>query len=243
MSEQPNLCVLYEDDTSLVVNKPPGVLTQSPPGIDSLEVRVKQYLAERSPSGRPPYVGVPHRLDRPASGAIAFAKTRRAARRLAEQFEMRIVQKTYWAIVQGHLGEGAGTWTDFVRKIPDAAQAECVPADHPEGRQAILTFRTIERTEELTWLEIELRTGRTHQIRVQFASRGYPVLGDLQYGAQQPFGPLQSDVRQRPIALHARQLSFRPLGNHDPILVTAAPPRLWAATGLALPGETRPASR
>ncbi len=101
-----------------------------------------------------------------------------------------------------------GTWIDWLRKIPGEAKVEIVPPDHPESQRAVLHYRTLGQTPHGSWLEIELETGRMHQIRVQAASRGWPVLGDAQYESRQPFGPQVDDTRQRAIALHARQISF-----------------------------------
>ncbi len=228
------LDILYEDGPCLVVNKPPGVLTQAPPGIDSLVVRIKRALQERKKDPWNTYLGVPHRLDRPASGAMVFCTNTRAARRLAEQFEARAVKKTYWACVEGSVAPESGTWEDYLRKVPDEARAEVVPEEHPEGRIAVLDYRTLAAAPWGTWLEIQLQTGRTHQIRVQTASRGHPVLGDAQYGAASSFGPQHEDVRERAIALHARALAFRHPKTMEDVLVTAPLGEAWQALGLPL---------
>jgi 23S rRNA pseudouridine1911/1915/1917 synthase len=223
--------LLYEEGPCLAVSKPPGVLTQAPPGIDSLETRIKTFLAHRGGSPEV-YLGVPHRLDRPASGAMVFALTPRATRRLAAQFEARKVTKTYWACVSGRADPSQGTWTDFVRKIPGRPKAEIVDSDHPEARQAILHYRTLDTRPWGSWLEIELETGRMHQVRIQAASRGLPVLGDFEYGATIPFGPQYDDVRLRAIGLHARTLSFRNPGTHQLVAVAAPLPDSWRLLGI-----------
>ena len=207
MSDPLGVQILYEHGGCLVVNKPPGVLTQAPPGIDSLEVRIKAYLGG-SDAG-PVYLGVPHRLDRPATGVIIFAKDLRTLRKLGAQFENRRVHKVYWACVEGHVTTETGRWEDFLYKVAGEARAEVVGAGHPEGRPAALHYRVLKTFDRSTWLEIELETGRTHQIRVQAASRGHPVLGDKQYGSTVAFGPQFDDERLQAIALHARSLSFR----------------------------------
>ncbi|MFV1965435.1 MAG: RluA family pseudouridine synthase [Pirellulaceae bacterium] len=213
--------ILYEEGPCLVVCKPGGVLTQAPPGIDSLEVRIKKFLKERDEKPGNVYLGVPHRLDRPVSGAIVVARHARAARRISEQFEGRIVEKTYWACVEGRVAEDEGTWTDTIRKIPAMARAETVAKGHPEGRVAVLHYRVQRRDELGCWLSLALVTGRTHQIRVQAASRGHPVWGDEWYGSRIPFGPQTEDVRERWIALHARRLRFRHPMTRAPVTVTA----------------------
>jgi len=223
----PGFEILYEQGPCLAVAKPPGLLTQAPPGIDSLETRIKSFLILRENKPGKAYLGVPHRLDRPASGAMVFAKHVRAARRLSEQFEERRVKKVYWACVEGPVEPGEGTWTDFVRKVPDEARAEIVDSNHPEGRIAVLHYRTVQAATWGTWLEIELETGRTHQIRIQAASRGHPVLGDVQYGSGVPFGPQPADVRLRAIALHARRMEFEHPMTRDAVSVEAPTPDFW----------------
>jgi 23S rRNA pseudouridine1911/1915/1917 synthase len=230
----PGFDVLYEQGPCLAVSKPSGLLTQAPPGIDSLEVRIKQFLKTREAKPGNVYLGVPHRLDRPASGVLVVARHVRAARRLSEQFEGRTVIKTYWVLVEGHPPEESGTWTDYLRKIPGVARAEVVEATHDEGREAVLHYRVRARLAEASWLEITLETGRNHQIRVQAAARGLPVVGDQLYGARLGFGPEVDDERQRAIALHARSLAFHHPMTRERVLVTAPLPVAWHAWGVAV---------
>ena len=224
--------ILHEEEPCLVVCKPPGLLTQAPPGIDSLEVRIKDYLRRRDGADRRDYLGVPHRLDRPASGAMVFGTKTRGTRRLAEQFEGRLVEKTYWVCVEGEIADDEGTWQDFLRKVPGEARAEVVGPTHPEGRCAVLHYRVRGRYLWGTWLEIQLETGRTHQIRVQAATRGHPVLGDTHYGATTTFGPQYDDPRLRAIALHARTLKFRHPKTRETILATAPVSADWRELGV-----------
>lgn len=219
--------ILCEHGPCLVLNKPGGLLTQAPPQIDSLEVRVKRFLRQREEKTGRVYLGVPHRLDRPVSGAIILARHVRAARRISEQFEGRTVQKTYWACVEGHPASESGSWRDKLRKVPGEARSEVVPEDHPEGREAVLHYTVLGVAGSLTWLEIQLETGRTHQIRIQCASRRMPVLGDFQYGAQQSFGPASEDERKRWIALHARMLALEHPMTREPLRVVAPLPACW----------------
>ena len=121
------LDILYDSGPCLVVNKPAGLLTQAPAGIDSLEVRVKAFYREREQKEGNIYLGVPHRLDRPVSGAIVFARHVRAAQRLSTQFENRTVTKVYWALVEGDVQPDEGTWTDYLHKRHGMAQAIVVP--------------------------------------------------------------------------------------------------------------------
>lgn len=225
----PGLQILYEEGPCLVVCKPPGLLTQAPPGIDSLEVRIKTLFRERDKLTGKIYLGVPHRIDRPASGVMVFGKDARSTRRLSEQFEGRLVKKVYWACVQGEVSPAAGTWKDLVRKVPGQARAEIVAPSRRDGRPAVLHYRTLDRYPWGCWLEIELATGRTHQVRIQAASRGHAVLGDAQYGSTLPFGHQHEDERLRAIALHARSLSFRHPTTEETISVTAPVSDDWPA--------------
>ena len=223
---------LYEAGPCLVVCKPPGLATQAPPGIDSLELRIRNMLERRSCGSWSGYLAILHRIDRPASGAIAFATQRKAARKISRQFERRQVEKIYWACVEGEVTPASGTWTDTIRKIPDVARAEVVDPDHAEGRRAVLHYQTLRTGPFGSWLRIELETGRTHQIRVQAASRGHPVLGDAQYGSTIPFGEQYADERLRAIGLHARTLAFEHPESGEPVSVVAPASPDWAALGI-----------
>lgn len=235
--------VLYELGPCFVVNKPGGILTQAVAGVDSLEARIKAAIKKREGKTQGDvYLGVPHRLDRPVSGAIVFTRHVRAARRIAEQFEGRMVRKVYWTLVEGNVTEDQATWRDFMRKVPDEPRAELVDRKHPEARLAILQFRVMQRFETATWLEIELGTGRMHQIRLQTAARGFPVVGDRQYGANTDFGPLTEDLRERWIALHARSLSFRHPMTRQPVQVEAPVPLPWKEWGVVCV-EGKPSER
>ncbi|MEO0530909.1 MAG: RluA family pseudouridine synthase [Planctomycetota bacterium] len=221
--------ILYEDGPVLVVNKPPGLLTQAPRGIDSLELWVRAYWKEKEHLDGNFYCGIVHRIDRPVTGAIVFGRHLRATQRLAKQFEERTVGKTYWAIVEGDVPGDEGTWRDHLHKRHGMAQAIVVPEDDPRGKHAILHYQVRGRFDGKTWLEITLETGRTHQIRVQAASRGHAILGDSQYGATVPFGVQHEEVRDRQIALHARSLSFRHPMRDESVEVIAPLSEPWQA--------------
>jgi 23S rRNA pseudouridine1911/1915/1917 synthase len=232
--------ILYEEGPCLAVVKPGGVATQAPPGIDSLEVRVKQFLRVRDSKPGNIYLGVPHRLDRPVSGVMVLARHVRAARRLSEQFEARTVRKTYWAVVEGSVLPDCGTWTDHLRKVPDAAQVEVVASDHPDARIAVLHYRVLAADERCSWLEIDLETGRMHQIRIQAAHRAHPILGDSQYGSVTSFGPATDDFRRRWIALHARSLEFRHPMTRQLVNQTAPLPSAWQTLPIFPHGDGLP---
>lgn len=228
MESEP-LEILYDEGPCLVVNKPAGLLTQAPRGIDSLEIRVKEFYRRREGKAADAnlYLGLAHRLDRPVTGAIVLARHVRAARKLSAQFENRTVSKNYWAFVEGQVTPEEGTWTDYLHKRHGMAQAEVVAADHPAAKHAVLHYRVLWHGPLGSWLEIELETGRTHQIRVQGASRGHAVLGDRQYGSTTQFGEQHPELRDRAIALHARQLGFRHPMTDAAIDVTAPLPASW----------------
>ncbi len=230
----PPLEILLDDGPCLVVNKPAGLLTQAPRGINSLEVQVKEFyrLREGKPADAKLYLGLAHRIDRPVTGAIVFGRHVRATRKLCTQFANRTVSKIYWAFVQGDVTPDEGTWTDYLHKRNGMAQAEVVEADHPAAKHAVLHYRVRWRGPVGTWLEIELETGRTHQIRIQAASRGNAVVGDSQYGSTTPFGKQYPDLRDRAIALHARQLGFRHPMTDEPIDITAPLSTDWDTLNL-----------
>jgi 23S rRNA pseudouridine1911/1915/1917 synthase len=227
------LVILYEDNHCLAAAKPAALLTQGvPPGIPTLEAMVKAYLKERYHKAGNVYLGIPHRLDRPVSGVVLFARNTKAARRLAEQFQQRQVLKTYWAAVEGDVQPEEGRWEDWLLKVQDESRAECVAADAPGARRAILRYRRLQSVSGGTLLEIEPETGRMHQIRVQAAARGWPVLGDILYGARMPFGPPALLPRDRVIALHARSLTFLHPIRYEPITVIAPLPAYWQEFGI-----------
>ena len=263
----PELTILYEQGPCLVVWKPPGLLTQAPPGIDSMELRIKRFLQAREGKQHNLYLGVPHRLDRPVSGAMVVARHVRAARRLSDQFEARSVEKRYWALVSRPVEPQCGTWIDFMRKVPDEARSEIVRPEVGQpavpaavqpaaveaaaveeaakviqgtaqtaaelaasgAREAILHYRVRGASVGVTWLEIQLETGRTHQIRLQAAHHGHPILGDELYGSAERFGPECVDPRDREIALHAHHLGFRDPMSQAWVAIDAPLPNSWEA--------------
>jgi 23S rRNA pseudouridine1911/1915/1917 synthase len=228
--------VLFEDNHCLAVSKPAPLLTQGVPyGIPTLEAAVKAYLKERYQKPGNVYLGIPHRLDRPVSGVVLFARNTKAARRLAEQFQKRQVTKIYWAAVEGDVQPADGEWTDWLLKIPEEARAERVARDTAGAKQAVLRYRRLLAGPDGTLLEVQPETGRMHQIRVQAAVRGWPVLGDALYGSGRPFGPPAALPRDRAIALHARRLIFLHPIRYEPITLTAPLPEAWRS--LAFPFE------
>lgn len=230
----PPAAVLFFDQECLVVNKPGGLLTQAPAGIPSIESQARQFFSLlAAKSGEPPqslastYVGVPHRLDRSTSGALLLGQSKPVTRKLAQQFEKRTVRKIYWALLEGVPENAQGTWTDWMRKAADQAISEIVAADDPEAQWAELDYRVLANSEQYSLVEILLKTGRTHQIRLQASTRGFPIIGDSWYGSGVAFGPTHTDERLRSIGLHARTIDFWHPRQHGPVVVTAPLPDTW----------------
>lgn len=175
--------VIYLDNHLLVLYKRAGLLTQpSPQEADSLELQAKAYIKERFSKKGNVFLHAVHRLDRAASGLVLFARTSKALKRLQEAFRKRDCQKIYLARVEGK-GLQGGDLCHFLRH--DHMRAKLVSPQAKGARQATLRYRVIEESEKNTKVEIELFTGRYHQIRAQFAAIGHPILGDQKYGAKQ----------------------------------------------------------
>jgi 23S rRNA pseudouridine1911/1915/1917 synthase len=234
MSDPP--VVLFEDNHCLAVAKPAGLLTQGvPAGLPTLEAQVKAYLKERYRKLGNVYLGIPHRLDRPVSGVVLFARSTKAARRLADQFQQRHVTKIYWAAVEGIVEPPQGRWEDWLHKLPEEARTERAEPHTPGAKHAVLDYRRLRDCPGGSLIEFRPLTGRMHQIRLQAASRGWAVLGDELYGARLPFGPPAELPRDRLIALHARSLTFLHPIRYEPVTVTAHLPPIWSQLGIEGP--------
>jgi len=219
--------ILYEDYHLLIVNKPAAMLTQAPPGVPSLEALAKAYIKEKYSKPAGVYLGIPHRLDRPVSGVLLFARNTKAARHLALQFQNHTVEKVYWAAVEGPVTPAGGEWEDWLRKLPEQARGEVAEPHSPGAKHALTRYRVLEAIPGGSLLELCPQTGRMHQIRLQAALRGYAVFGDRLYGSTQSFGPPADLPRDRLIALHARSLSFVHPIKRETMTVTAPLPEVW----------------
>ncbi|HEY7157058.1 MAG TPA: RluA family pseudouridine synthase [Gemmataceae bacterium] len=216
----PPLEILYEDNHCLAVVKPAGVLSTHYQGREeTLDRTVKAYLKEKHHKPGNVFLGVVHRLDRPVSGVLLFARTSKAAARLSQQFREGTVEKIYWAVVEGEASRMAGSLEDWLRKNEATGHVEIVEPHEKGARQALLHYHRRTVYGGLTWLEVRPQTGRTHQLRVQLAHHGHPIYGDAKYGAVHTFG--------RAIGLHARALTFLHPIRHEPIVLTADVPRAW----------------
>lgn len=206
--------VIYMDNHLLVVRKPAGMLVQGDrTGDVSLLEHGKAHVKAAFNKPGDAFLGLVHRLDRPTSGVMVFARTSKAAARLSEQFRDHKIGKVYWALVEGKT-PGAGRMTDrLLRAGPSSAVSD-------RGREAVLEFRRLRFARGISWVEVRPETGRHHQIRVQFAHRGHPVLGDLRYGARIGFP-------KRSLALHARALTLSHPTRKEEMTFSAAPEAFW----------------
>jgi 23S rRNA pseudouridine1911/1915/1917 synthase len=212
--------ILYEDNHCLAIVKPAGALTTGyQGGEETLDRQVKHYLKAKHQKPGNVFLGVVHRLDRVVSGVLLYARTSKAAARLAEQFRQGSVEKVYWAVVEGAFPSAAGSLEDWLRKDREAGRVEVLPPRSPGARQAVLHYQRRGQSKDLTWLEIRPQTGRTHQIRVQLAHGGHPIYGDAKYGSVHTFDKV--------IALHARSLTFLHPIRYEPITLTAELPETW----------------
>lgn len=230
----PPAAILFEDHHLLIVNKPAPMLTQGPEGVPSLESLVKAYIKEKYAKPAGVYLGIPHRLDRPVSGVIAFARNTKAAQRVHAQFQEHKVRKVYWAVVEGDVTPDAGVWEDWVRKIADEARTVKASEDEPGAKLAMLEYRVVQRVAGGTLVELAPLTGRMHQLRVQAAWRGHPVFGDTTYGSTRPFGPTAELPRDRVIALHARRLTLTHPFSKQELTLEAPLPEYWGELGVTL---------
>jgi 23S rRNA pseudouridine1911/1915/1917 synthase len=201
--------ILLEEAHFLVINKPSGLFSQSAAGIDNVqELLVTQLAARDNHPGRP-FIGLPHRLDRGTSGAMLLARNQRALKRFGEQFHSRKVAKFYMGVVEGEMPPERMLMSDHLRKIADKPLAEIVSPEAEGAKLAQLVAQPIISHAGLTLVRIELLTGRMHQIRLQLASRGSPILGDWSYGSSQTFGALDPEGWRQCLALHSLRLEFR----------------------------------
>jgi 23S rRNA pseudouridine1911/1915/1917 synthase len=227
--ESSMLDILFEDNHLLVVSKPAPMLTQAPDGVPSLEALAKEYLRNKHAKSGRVYLGVPHRLDRPVSGVVIFARQTKSAQRLAEQFHSHRVQKVYWAIVAGSVQPAEGVWEDWLRKIRDESRTEVTAEADAGAKHATTRYQTRAPVQGGCVLELKPQTGRMHQLRIQAASRGHPILGDALYGSATAFGPPAELPRDRVIALHAHSITFDHPIRFEPMTVTAPLPDYWPA--------------
>ena len=175
--------VIYEDNHLLVVEKPVNILSQGDDTNDKDMVNLlKQYVKEKYNKPGNVYIGLVHRLDRPVGGAMVFAKTSKAASRLSEQVRNKTFKKTYRAVIHGTMNKESDTLKDYLYKNKKTNMVSVVNKNHKDAKNAELSYETLDNKNNFSLVEIDLKTGRPHQIRVQFASRRHPLFGDQRYG-------------------------------------------------------------
>ena len=216
---------IYEDNHIIVVAKQAGEIVQADKtGDRTLADDVKDYIKERYAKPGAVFLGIPHRLDRPVSGLCVLARTSKALARLNEMFRTGMVRKTYWAIVKDLPPEPEGTLTHWLVRNEKQNKSFAYDHERPGAKRAVLDYRLIGHSQRYHLLEVQLHTGRHHQIRCQLARMGCPIVGDLKYGAPRsnPDGS---------ICLHARRVAFEHPVSHQPIDVEAPLPALpiWQA--------------
>ncbi|MFN5460966.1 MAG: RluA family pseudouridine synthase [Bacteroidota bacterium] len=219
------MLVLFEDNHFIAVNKKPGEIIQGDKtGDEPLSETVKKYLKEKYKKPGEAFVGVAHRLDRPVSGAVVFAKTSKGLARFNELIRDRHVKKTYWAVVKNLPKETQGNLIHYLEKNEQKNKSFAFDKDGKNRLRAELKYHVLVSIENYHLIEIELITGRHHQIRCQFSSIGCPIKGDLKYG-------FERSNKDGSIHLHARKIEFiHPVKQH-PIVITAKVPdeTVWAA--------------
>ncbi len=217
--------VVYEDNHIIVVNKRSGEIVQGDKTGDTpLSDLVKQYIKEKYAKPGEVFLGVTHRLDRPVSGLVVFARTSKALSRLNKMFAEGQVHKTYWAIVESEKDISASLVTHWLTRNEQQNKSYAYDHEVPNSKKAMLRYRELKRGEHYSLLEVQLLTGRHHQIRCQLSKIGCPIKGDLKYGARRsnPDGS---------ISLLSRRIEFEHPVSHKPICIDAPIPddSLWKA--------------
>jgi len=218
LTTQP-LDIIYEDNHVIVINKSASDIVQGDKtGDETLPDRIKAYLKAKYDKPGNVFCGVVHRLDRPTSGAVVFARTSKALERLNLQFRDKETNKVYWAITEKRPDEHEGTLINFLKKNEKQNKSYVHATEVPGSKKAILHYKYLLSSDRYHLLEITLETGRHHQIRCQLAAIGCPIKGDVKYGAKRP-NPDGS------ISLHARLLSFQHPTTKETLSFTASVPQ------------------
>lgn len=213
--------ILYEDNHLLLVEKPVNIPVQGDSSHDKdLLNYLKSDIKVRYNKPGNVYLGLVHRLDRPVGGAMVFAKTSKAASRLADMLRRRVIKRKYLAVVHGQLNKPKGELVHYLYKNREKNISKAVNKYYSGAKKAILEYKVLAKNEKFSLLEVELLTGRSHQIRVQLATNGNPLFGDQKYG---------QDVNKvgQQIALWAHNLSFDHPVQHVPVNVTSNPPAVF----------------
>jgi len=225
LSTPQNLQILYEDNHLIAVNKRPGDIVQGDKtGDKPLSEIVKQYIKEKYDKPGNVYLGVVHRLDRPTSGIVVFAKSSKALPRLNKLFAEKEAKKTYWAVVKNMPPKTHGTLTHWLKRNTKQNKSYANNKEVPDSKKAVLDYKIIKKLDNYFLLEIDLKTGRHHQIRSQLTAIGSPIKGDLKYG-------FDRSNKYGSIHLHARKLIFIHPVKKEKLELIAPPPNdpVWNA--------------
>ena len=217
-SNKDNLQVLFEDNHIIIVNKRSGDITQGDKtGDKPLSDVVKNYIKTKFNKPGNVYLGVVHRLDRPTSGVIIFARTSKALERLNKMLRDKKINKTYWAIVKGCPKKEKDTLINFLKKNPKNNKSSVYQNEISGSKRAVLHYQVIQKLDNYSLLEIDLETGRHHQIRAQLSAIGFPIKGDLKYG-------FNRSNKDGSIHLHARKIEFiHPVSKEQISLIAPTP--------------------
>jgi 23S rRNA pseudouridine1911/1915/1917 synthase len=211
--------ILYSDNHVLAVNKPAGLLTQvTDLNADSVEVRAREWVKREYQKPGNVFLQAIHRIDKPVSGVVVLARTSKGLSRLVNAVREKTCEKIYHAVVEGPVSPNTGVLEDFL--LHGDYRALIVGKETPDSKLARLSYTVLKHSKGLTYLEIRLETGRYHQIRVQLASRGHPIVGDIKYGSRIAYRP---DA----IALHHKQMSIPHPTKGDLLVFTAPLPTDW----------------
>jgi 23S rRNA pseudouridine1911/1915/1917 synthase len=217
MTESPE--ILYEDNHIIAVNKRSGDIVQSDEtGDKTMADDLRAYIKEKYDKPGAVFIGVVHRIDRPVSGVVLFARTSKGLARLNALFQTKEIVKTYWAVVKNKPNNSSGTLTHYHLKDEKTRKAKLYPVEIPGARIAQLHYKLIAESDNYYLLEIKLETGRFHQIRAQLAKSGFPIKGDVKYGYDRP------NENTRSIHLHARKIEFIHPVKKEPITIVAPVP-------------------
>lgn len=217
--------VLYEDNHIIAVNKKPGDIVQGDKTGDTpLSDFVKQYIKVKANKPGEVFLGTVHRIDRPVSGIVLFAKTSKALARLNEMFQKKEIKKTYWAVVKNKPPQTAGTLEHFLLKDEAKNKSKAHVNQVKNSLQSVLEYKVIASSDKYFLLEVNPHTGRHHQIRAQLSAMGCPIKGDLKYGADR-------SNENASIHLHARSIRFMHPIKKEIVNIEANPPKdnLWTA--------------
>lgn len=225
LSNKSNLQVIYEDNHIIAINKRAGDIVQGDKtGDKPLNDIVKEFLKDKYNKPGNVYLGTVHRLDRPTTGLVIFAKTSKVLPRLNKLFLTKDISKTYWALVKNNPEKESDTLVNWLKKNPKNNKSRAYPKEVSDSKKAILHYASIKQLDHYQLLEIKLETGRHHQIRVQLSHIGCPIKGDLKYG----FDRSNKDAS---ISLHARLIEFTHPVTKKTIKITAPLPKdpIWDA--------------